>query len=206
MNICLILCYGLFQETNHHYKAYLDNALSQINALQPDKLILAGGHTSKDYPDLSEAETVYAYIAKQDPQLVLKMLLETESLTTLQNLQNTATLIETEQLPMHSLHIFCDSIRVPKVFHLASQVFYEHIDEAVVYRSLLHQMTDQNLTFAQDCELTFEKITIHGINIHRQPEEMSQQIAATLIESAFIKYPELHAEVITIKKEKWGIT
>lgn len=210
MKVGIILGYGIFQESNLQYKGYLDKALLLIEKEQPDYVMTTGGFSNKDFPELSEAKTVADYLTKQQPQLTDKVIMDEDALSTPQNLEFCAKILEEKQIKPDQIFITGDSIRATKAYFLALQIFntmlnLEINDEKAVVELVGQQLLDNKYDSVHDGQWTYKGLTVQGFWIDRSLEETGYQITSTLLESFSLKYPDIHQKFIDWRKKQWGV-
>ncbi len=195
--VALILPYGVFEESNLQYKEYLDTAFEKVTASNNAKIVISGGFSNKNFPDLSEAQSVKNYFVTKNPTFSDKLIIEETALTTARSIE-----IVSRLYPIH--FIVCDSIRAPKVFYLAA-THVLHMPEEEIYRSLGKLSLQDNGNVTTDIEYQLPNLTISGINLKRSIEEVADQIVSSMEEVAFTKYPKLHEQYIEYRKKLWGL-
>ncbi|MFA6602260.1 MAG: hypothetical protein WCT01_00505 [Candidatus Shapirobacteria bacterium] len=198
-SISIILSYGVFIKPNPDYQVYLDSALNQSLATDCDYIILCGGVTNPTFPNLSESESVGTHFNEVKPNLKSKIILDTSSLTTPQNLEHAHKLITSKNLNPSIVNIFCDTIRSPKIFYLALTVFYPDLSEKEKLEIL------QNIALSSNHELAHNLIRIRGIPLSNSIEIATNQIIASMLEMHYFDYPDLHEQFVKWRKRQWGI-
>lgn len=204
----IILCYGIFEDTNLQYKTYLDKALEIALDAQADSIVICGGLT-RSKSKVSEAQSVADYYLEQQPDLKEKLLLEERSITTPQNLEFAGDLLQTQQPLLDEIIVICDSIRLPKVYYLAlthlAAAVRVPVTEEGIYLSLLKQSIEKRLDVTKDVAVAFKNIEVRGIWIDRQPSEIGQQIISTMQEIAAEKYPSVENTIVAARKKQWQL-
>lgn len=195
--ISIICCYGVLITPNPDYEKYLQSCLQ--SSLNSDHIIVCGGHTNSKYPDLSESDSVIEYFRTQKPELAPRLISESESLTTPQNLQNAHRIISEQQLSFDTLTICCDYIRSPKVFLLALSLFYPQLTPEQQLTIL------QDLVFSQSPSLTYKELTINGIRLSDSLQLAEQQILSSILEIHYFQYPTLHQRFIDWRHQLWKL-
>ncbi len=208
MHITIVLPYGVFEESNLQYQAYLARTARILKENNTDIVMFCGGYTNKNLPHLSEATSVLRYL-QQNINNLSKHFIEERSLTTPQNLEFVRDILVQEKITPTKLSIICDSIRAPKVFFLAHDYFGKLLEKSVeekeLYRFLLEEGLVKERDITKDVSFDFKHIHIHGIALQRSKQEIGHQVIATMEEIVFSKYPELHASYIQARKKLWGI-
>ena len=207
--IAILLPSGVFQESNFQYKRYIDKGLQKIAEYQPDILFIPGGHTNKDLPDLSEAQSIFDYVGKTYPQLTEKVLLEENSLTTFENFIFIKEIIQEKKIEITELFIISDSIRIIKVYLLTTHLFKDLLQitdsEEQILESLLDQGLAGNVKPPHNSFLQFHTMVIDGIDLERSPEEIGAQIGATVLEEHYLEYPKLHQKAVEFRIKQLGL-
>lgn len=205
MAIVAILGYGIFKENNLVYKSYLDKCLEVIKENQADKIILCGGFTNKKYPNISEASSMANYLVKEYPILKDKVILEEKSISTLENIRFVFEIIRDTNATPNKI-IFCsDSMRIFKVFFMASSFAKELSQEKEIYSRLADEILSEKINFSDTIRLKFENLEFVGLNMQRKKEEIISQIPKTILGIAAMKYPDLEDRGNTHRKQKWGL-
>jgi dihydrodipicolinate synthase/N-acetylneuraminate lyase len=111
----ILLGFGLFEESNQKYKAYLDRFVKFVKKNKIDVVVLCGGHTNLKSPEKSEAGTMADYLTKFLDSNV-KIVLEDRSLTTEQNIKFAKEHMNLD--PKNKIFIVSDSVRFFKIYWL----------------------------------------------------------------------------------------
>ncbi len=208
MKIALVLCYGVYESTNDHYRGYLDRVLAFIKEGEFDQVIIAGGYSNKDL-EISESKAVYDYYLSIDESLKDKLILEESSLTTEENIQFVGHLLKEKNSEVSELVVFCDSIRMIKVYMLSMFYFavlcgFEY-DEEKIYLELTDQCLNKQPNLLETTVLQYENILIQGMGLSRSINEVSLQISSTLLEVGSLRYPPISKTIIEWRKNLWGV-
>src|SRR6056297_792234 len=105
MQAVLIHGYGIFLETNLEYFNYLQKAFKYISENSVDVVIASGGFTDKNYPNISEADSIIDYLKKNLSKDDIKFVKEEEAFTTPQNLEFGADLLSKYKNSLEKLTI-----------------------------------------------------------------------------------------------------
>lgn len=197
-NIAIILGYGVFIKPNHNYQSYLESVLENILSTSFEKIIICGGYSSSEHPSLSEAESIKQLFIKLQPKLASLLILEDKSLTTPQNLEFSQKIANNQNIT-----IYCDSVRVPKVFYLSFSLYFPKLNEKEKLAVLAK--VGRELNFSQNVTMSYQNIKIIGIPFSKTIDLAAHQIISSMIEMHFIDYPDLHQQFIDYRLEKWGI-
>lgn len=199
---------GVYTDGNELYRGYLDNCISVGTEVDADCVILCGGITNPQLPELSEAQSIKKYVLSVRPEWENKIRTDDTSLTSLQNLENALQILTNENITPTALHICCDSIRTPKNFYCAATLFNDYLNLSVseeeIYNELAHELYKKRVKLRERVTLTLRNLHIEGMPLDRPIDDTAEQIAASLLEVGFIKYPNLHEHVIEYKKKIWG--
>lgn len=139
MKTGIVLCYGLFEETNLSYKSYLDWILQDCGQEGLERLIICGGRTNNLKPNVSEAETVAEYFHLVKPELK-NIELDDVSLTTNQNLEFISSKIKQDE----QVIIYCDLARTAKVIWMAG-AYLLHKDRQEIARVYFDVVKDKQI-------------------------------------------------------------
>jgi len=202
-NISIILGYGVFVEPNPEYQSYLNQVKNFILERDVDTIIITGGFTNPVIPHLSEASSISKYLFPQSDKL--NIILEEKSLTTYQNLLFSRDIISANIKTLDSILVIADSIRVPKVFFHALQIFFniaikESLD-LLISESRLHNPD----ILPDPISFSHQNLTVQGITLSCDPKQIAQQITSSLVESHYSEYPELNQDFVAWRKTRWGI-
>ena len=207
MKLLIILGYGIYQK-EPLYTRYLDRALEILSSENPDLIIATGWKTNKNFPEVSEASSIKAYVVQKEPALELKIFLEESSVSTMRNILNAKELIAQQTDELATCIVVCDSIRIPKTFYLTAKYFSDllgqHITEEDIYTRLL-EYYNAGTDLLNDTTLTYQSLTVHGISWGRSIEEVSNQIMSGIIEIGCSKYPNLEAKSTKLRKKFFKI-
>lgn len=208
MKIIIVLCYGLYQNQKN-YKNYLDNVLKIIALESPDRIIICGGYTSKSHPDISEAQSVSDYLLTRNPQIKDRLVLENQSITTLQNIKFASDELAKLGSKTDSVIFVCDSIRLTKVYYigvlLVGKALGIQIDKEKILLNLMHQVQNAKIDFTKDCQLNFGNIIFRGIDMGRSLSEVGDQIPRTLTEIFSLEFPKLEEEALDCRSKDWNL-
>lgn len=205
-SISIVLGYGVFTKGQVEYEAYLRRTFEIVK--DSDLIITCAGASNKDYPELTEAESMASLFMEIDPSISQKIFLETESFSTPQSIEFAARYLISHKLFAENIRIICDSCRAPKAFYTAlnclGPIFGRFISEKDATR-FLGQIATTIPDLTKEVDFTNEGISVHGIPLSTSIEELSRQIMSSMIEVNFLRYPELHEEFIAFRKKQWGI-
>lgn len=129
MKIGIVCGYGIVAD--ERLVAYVRRVIEYASEHRLDMLILCGGQTIRD-EERTEAETLRKVIGDDATQFHL--LMEETSISTLHNLLYSRQLIEARRLPVKSLTIFCDTLRLMKVFCLSKLLFRAYSAQVVSFQ------------------------------------------------------------------------
>lgn len=206
-NIGIILGYGVFIQPNPNYQKYLDSVYRHFSKNHPDLLIICGGYSNKNYPDISESKSIATFYHHYYPNIKFPIILEEQSLTTAQNLQFALKLLK----PNESLcvNIICDSIRVPKVINLALKIFdpiyHFNLSEPQCLKILMKYYLQPDFNLLKKIHFSQSQLSITGIPLSKSAKLASSQILSSMLEMHYLDYPDLHQQFITWRKKQWGI-
>lgn len=208
-HIAIVLGYGIFIKPNDAYQQrYLEPVLNQIINQNPDLIITCGGASHKDYPNLSEAQTIKDLFISLHPELESKIITEDKSLSTPENLGFSASTIATNYPESDTVTIYCDSCRVPKVFYLALSLFLKNKprDEKEKLEILSQIYLQKLFDFSGPVEINFQNITVIGVPLSDNMSMIAQQITSSMLDMHAFDYPDLHKEFVEFRKKKiWGL-
>ena len=112
MRYATIFGFGLFDQSNPKYKAYVDRFALFVKKNKIDEVVICGGHTNAAVPEKSEAGTIAEYLR---PILGnVKMHVEDRSLTSEQNIAFAKQFIDINSA--EKIFVIVDSVRFFKVF------------------------------------------------------------------------------------------
>ncbi|MDQ3099022.1 MAG: YdcF family protein [bacterium] len=209
MTIGLILGSGVYTDGNKQYSDYLDESLKTVLSKKVDYIIPCGGITNPNLLTLSESKSIKQYLLKINPELAANFIIEDKSLTSLQNLQFARDILIKRNITPDDLYICCDSIRAPKNFYCAATLFNSYlklnVNEEEIYTVLATELISQKFKLRERVTLSLKNIHIEGIPLDREIDEIAEQIASSLLEVGFSKYPALHEKGIQYRKKIWGM-
>lgn len=199
MHIALILGYGV----------HLGGTFPYLDLIQPhlekfDLIIPCGGFTNRDTPEISEALSIQMYLESKGVEK--KFLLEDASLTTPENILYAKNLIDSLE-NVESITIFCDSIRVPKITVQALQVYLGYsLEKSLDHALELHiQWRDEGHSLTQKTIVHHNHLTIHGVKLDRTPEEIGDQIIASLAEVHMIHSEKSRQRLHNWRRKLWKL-
>lgn len=99
--------FGIFDESKKEYKEYLDRFVEFVKKKKINEVVLCGGRSDVNMPEKSEAESIAEYIGPRINEV--KINLETESLTTEQNIKNAKAFIDFDL--KNRIFLISDSVR-----------------------------------------------------------------------------------------------
>ncbi|MCX6726721.1 MAG: YdcF family protein [Candidatus Shapirobacteria bacterium] len=198
-NISIVLGYGVFTPEQTDYQNYLVTALNGCLKDQSEIILTTGGCSNKNYPQLSEAESVKNLYLELHPELSPIIITENQSLSTPQNLENSLEILNKQNITPSDINIFCDAIRSPKVFYLALSLFYPDLSEKDRLKILLDFAT------SDIPKLDYNIIHVNGISFSNTFELATHQIVSSMLEMHYLEYPDLQEQFIAWRKIKWGV-
>lgn len=199
MNTSIILLYGLLNPARKdiaRYHQYLQRASEDINKTDAEKLILCGGFTDPKNPHLSEASTVQEYL--KDKLTLQNIVLEDQSITTNQNLEFAATLVNGKE---DSITVYCDLARQAKVTWAALH-FLLKVEPREIYTIVLEFATDRD----PYKNFHYNNLTIKGIEYSQNKEEILGQTHASIIDVMALFDTEMEKMELEQRKKDFGIT
>lgn len=199
MHIALILGYGVHLEGEF---PYLDLIIPHL--LDHDLVIPCGGFTNRDTPKISEALSMQTYLESKGVKATF--LLEDASLTTPENILNAKKLIDSME-GVESITIFCDSIRVPKVTIQLLQVLFGYsLEQSLDHALKLHiKWREEGHALTQETIVCHHNLTVHGVKLDRTPEEIGDQIIASLAETHMIRQEEPRQRLHNWRRKLWKL-
>ncbi|MBP6989229.1 YdcF family protein [Candidatus Shapirobacteria bacterium] len=192
----IILGYGVLIKPNPNYEKYFLSALESIQSGNYQKIIFCGGCTNPNYPNLSEAQSIKKFFEETNLSLP-ELITEDNSLTTAQNLEFFKKHVS------ENFTIFCDSVRVPKIFYLCLSLYYPNLTEE--QKLVILAETGHQLNFAQSITMSYQNFQVTGIPLSDTMELAAHQIFSSMIEMHFEDYPNLHQRFIDYRKKLWKI-
>lgn len=195
MKIAIFLCYGLFEESNQEYKDYVDFAAKEIAEKKIDRLILCGGYTNPQ-KNISESETVFNYL-KLAHSPSCQIVLETESLTTSQNLQFASRYFSHTA---DNITIYCDLYRMAKVIWLSAHFLLQKTRKEII-NSILEYNLERKITPFSSWNLTVIPFDFPS----RDKYQALGQSFSSLLEIEAIYDPNLDEEIVSHRKKEFGI-
>lgn len=194
MNTGVVLCYGLFAETNQEYKDYLDWVNKQIDEYELEQVVICGGFSNQQQPDVSEAETVKQYFIKKRADF--SWILDDQSLTTPQNLINASVMSN----PTDNYVVFGDLTRFAKIIWL-SLAYLLKMDRS--------EIVDAFWEFGKDKKLkpfVYKSLTVLPFDFPtRSKYSAVAQSFSALLEVESIYNEELDQKIIKKRKEDFGV-
>lgn len=194
MNTGIVLGYGLFEESNQEYKDYLEWVNKQVVELGLDQVVLCGGFSSQQQPEISEAETMRQFLVKQRPDF--NWILEEQSLTTPQNLKNSIQKIDTND----NIFVFGDLTRFAKIIWLSL---------AYILKLERSEIVDAFWEFGKDKKLkpfVYKNLAVLPFDFpSRTKYSAIAQSFSTLLEVESIYDPELDQKIIIKRKSDFGV-
>ena len=128
-NYAVLFGFGLFDESNPRYKAYVDRFAKFVNKEGIDEIVLCGGHTNRDMPEKSEAGTIAEYLRPLIGANV-KVHVEDQSFTTEQNIKFAKQYINLDG--SNRIIIISDSVRFFKVFWIMLDHWFNLSKEEII--------------------------------------------------------------------------
>ncbi|MBD2166408.1 YdcF family protein [Calothrix membranacea FACHB-236] len=166
MKLGIVCGYGT--DLNNDIEGYLNSVLEFSINNNINKLILTGGITQKS-SKISEASLMHQILVGLN--LDLEIVLEEESITTLHNLLYSQKIINSFDKKIEKLYIFCDAVRIFKVFCLSKIIFNNYSFETIYFQRK-------------------ENLLIYCM-----------QIPSTIIQALGVIFPELEKMIITSRQK-----
>ncbi len=194
MKINILLCYGVFEESNQEYRQYVEMVVKETQENQVEKIIVCGGHTNSKSPEISEAETVRNYIIKLNPGILVE--LEDQSLTTPQNLEFVSRTINSTD----KITVYCDLARMAKVIWL-SLTYLLHKNRQETVAIFFNFSKDQKLK-----PFVHENLSVKYFDFPSRDKYLCiAQTFSSLLEVEAIYNPEIENKIIEQRKIDFGI-
>ncbi|MCW6160366.1 MAG: YdcF family protein [Candidatus Micrarchaeales archaeon] len=125
----LLFGFGLFDQSNPKYKAYVDRFAKLVNKKRIEEVVLCGGHTDKNMLEKSEAGTIAEYL-KPLIGANVKVHIEDQSLTTEQNIKFAKQFVNLDGA--NRIIIVSDAVRFFKIFWIVLDRWFNVNREEVV--------------------------------------------------------------------------
>jgi len=199
MKVGVVLGYGLFTPERKDYKAYLDSVARHIGEDGLDRAILCGGFTDPKQPDKSEAGTIKEYLLSANPNFN-QYVLEEESINTNQNIEFAAKEISEED----EVYIYCDSIRLPKVFWIAAH-FILGKSQTEIARVFIEYAKTGSTSVDINKPIVFERLRTIGFDFPKEKGYIIAQTAASLVDVMSLYNEEIKNLDEEVRKEIFGI-
>lgn len=155
MKIGIVCGYGT--DLNNDIQGYLNSILDFSKNNNLNKLILTGGVTQKS-SKVSEASLMHQILLTQN--IDLEILLEEDSITTLHNLLYSKKILNNLVDKIDKLYIFCDAVRIFKVFCLSKIIYNNYPIEIICFQrqeNLLMYFVQVPSTIIQALGIIFPK-------------------------------------------------
>jgi DUF218 domain len=198
--IAIIHGYGIVDMEKPFYQTYIAQCVDYIQNNNIDTVICSGGFTN---PNITISEAKSLQIALQNKGTQAKRILEENSLTTFENIQNIIKIVNLSEYDQ--VHILCSNYHLPKTMYL-SLLGYDHYTEQEVLQIFQALIKKNDFVISDDETLVskYDKFTFvwrvlprdHSRHMHLT------SLLATLIESHYPTYPQLHKEFIQWRKEQ----
>ena len=197
-NLMVVHLYGVYSPERQDYAQYLDWVAQQIAQTEVEAVVLCGGHTVPNLPDISEASSAQQYLSQKVGDV--DWLLEDSSFTTYQNSRNAAKLLQSSNSHPEKIHVLCDHARQAKVIWLALTLLLAQ-DKKLAYQALIqhNSLADYNRPF------TFEKLTVSTFDY--QPKlstEALRQTYSALIDALPVYDPSLDEIATKQRRHDFG--
>lgn len=175
MNVIIVCGYGCDRQ-GYRIQEYLDYISQITNQMRHDYLVITtGGFTNpRQFPGISEASMMTEQLITRGLPTE-NILLEEQSLTSNQNIENCSNIVKNLLKPELKIYIVCDSIRKFKIFIIANKWL-------------------RGLNFS-----------ILGFDFHRSWKEKIRQIPATIKDILSAYFPFLDIYYTNLRKRSWGI-
>ena len=197
-NLMVVHLYGVYSPERQDYAQYLDWVAQQIAQTEVEAVVLCGGHTVPNLPDISEASSAQQYLSQKVGDV--DWLLEDSSFTTYQNSRNAAKLLQSSNINPEKIQVLCDHARQAKVTWLALTLLLEQ-DKKLAYQVLIQRNGLTNY----DQPFTFGKLTISTFNY--QPKlstEALRQTYSALIDALPVYDASLEEIAIKQRRRDFG--
>ncbi len=152
--------YGLFDESNKDYKAYLDRFAAFCRRKKIDVAVLCGGHTNVKLPEKSEAGTMADYLRPLVPGST-RLELEEHSTNSIENIRNARNYVDLAE--GNAVFFISDSVRFVKHYFTILSLWFGLSKKEVL------------LQLADIVEKTYENPRKKSINI--EARDMNRLLA-----------------------------
>lgn len=203
--ISIVLGYGVFVKPQPEYQQYLESVLKDILLRRSDKIIICGGCSNKNHPQLSEAQSINNLYLELHPELKDKIIIEDGSLSTPESLKFSHELISRDYQNPECVTIYCDSCRSPKVFYLALSLFSQNKFSEKERLMILGQNIKEQPDVSQKTLFNFQNLYVVGIPLSDNMTLIANQIMSSMLEMHAFDYPDLHQQFIDWRKKQWGV-
>jgi hypothetical protein len=195
MKTAIVLLYGLYAPQREKYGRYLREVVSDSKKEGVGRLILCGGYTDPKKPEVSEAGSVKDFL--EDLGVDREIVLEDKSITTNQNLELAAGLIDEDG----ELIVYCDEARKAKVIWLALH-FFLGLPQQEIYKVVLNYFSDERIGGDFECS----NLTVKGFDVGSEKDDILGQTYASILDVLAAYEEELNDLDLKKRKEKFGIS
>lgn len=196
MKTAIVLGYGVFQETNAEYKEYLDWIAKDCQEQGIEKIIFTGGCSNNTLPDISEAKANQKYFQKICPN-ISQSVLEEKSLTTAQNLQFSAHLIQPN---LDEIIVYCDLYRTAKIIWISLH-YLLGLSRHDIALSLLDFRKEKKIR-----PYIYKNLTVKGYDFpSRDKNIVLGQTYSSLIEVESLYDEEVDQKLNNQRKQEFGL-
>ena len=144
MNIAIIHGYGVVDMEKPFYQTYITQCTEYIQNHNIDTIICSGGFTN---PNITISEAQSLQIALQDKGIQAKRILEENSLTTFENIQNITKIVNLSEYDQ--VHILSSNYHLPKTMYL-SLLTYQNLTEEEVLQIFQTVIKNNEFTIADN--------------------------------------------------------
>ena len=194
----IVHLYGVYSPERQDYANYLSWVAQQIKLAEVDTVILCGGFTVPNLPQISEASSAKEYLSQKINNVT--WLLEDGSFTTYQNTYNAAKIIIQNNLNPSSIYVLADHSRQAKVIWLALTLLLEQA-KIEAYRNLASRSSQANYDGPFSCD----KLTLLTFNYQSKlSDEAIRQTYSALIDALPVYDKALDAIATQNRRRDFG--
>jgi len=191
----IILLYGLYSPDRQAYTRYLENITDDIKKNDIARVILCGGFTDPKKPGVSEAGSVKAFLERAG--FKKEIVLEDRSITTNQNLELAAQMIE----PGEEVIVYGETARYAKIIWLSLH-FLLGLRKQEIYKLVLDFYKGREL----EADFKYSNLTVKNVGCGSQAEDVFGQTFASILDVLAVYDRELGDLDLESRKKELGLT
>jgi DUF218 domain len=197
--VAIIHWYGRFNLSEKFFQTYFEKIQFYCNYYWIDTIIASGWYTDATIRE-SEAASLKR-VREENWCKQMHWYLEEDSLTTIENITNSAKILDELPIKCDQLIIFASNIHLPKIIYYSLQKYCKKTKKESLLIMQNAILWWQKLFWVWDSCFNDMNLIGYGFDLWFEKQDHIKALRSTLLETHYDEYPELHEDFIDYRKK-----